>query len=113
MTKRFLVALALVATLSGCGICKGKGGPKTAVLGERIPVLGSENDATVEPTLAAATVELPAAVANDAWAQPGGNASKSIGNLALAASPTRAWTASIPMEAIWMSAVSTPFVFSQ
>ena len=110
MTKRLLVALALVATLGGCGIFKGKGGPKTAVLGERIPVLGGENDATVEPTLAAATVVLPAAVANDAWAQPGGNASKSIGHVALATSPTRAWSASIPKSSGAERFAATPVV---
>ena len=53
MTKRFVAALALVVALSGCGIFKGHKGPKTAVLGERIPVLTSENDAVVEPSLAA------------------------------------------------------------
>ncbi len=65
MTKRFVVAVAMVAALSGCSLLKGRGEhrPKTAVLGDRIPVLTSENDATVEPTLADVPVILPDAAA--------------------------------------------------
>jgi len=96
MTKRVVIALMLAATLGGCGIFKGKGGPKTAVLGERIPVLTNEGDAMVEPSLAAIPVALPEAAPNDMWAQPGGNAAKSMGNPALGASLSRAWTAAIP-----------------
>ena len=97
MKSRFAVALALVAALSGCSVFRGKGGrPKTAVLGERIPVLTAENDAAVEPALADLPVTVPAAEANAEWPQPGGNAAKSFGNPALGATPTRAWTAKLP-----------------
>ncbi|WEK41604.1 MAG: PQQ-binding-like beta-propeller repeat protein [Candidatus Sphingomonas colombiensis] len=89
-----LVIAALVG-LSGCGIFKGHGPKKTPTLGERIPILVSENGAAVDPSLSAVAVTLPPAAPNDAWAQPGGNASKNMGNLALAASPTRAWSARI------------------
>ena len=51
MTKRLVAArlagaLAMVAALGGCGLFRGRGEhrPKTAVLGERIPVLNTEND---------------------------------------------------------------------
>lgn len=87
-------ALFAVMATGGCKTLRGKK-PKTAVLGERIPILTSENDAAVEPSIADVQVVLPAAIANDSWTQPGGNAAKSMGHLALAASPTRAWTARI------------------
>ena len=96
MNKRVLIALMLAASLGGCGIFKGKGGPKTAVLGERIPVLTSESDAAVEPSLADVPVVLPEPVPNDMWAQPGGNATKSMGHPALGASLRRVWSAGIP-----------------
>lgn len=89
-----LVIAALVG-LSGCGIFKGQGPKKTPTLGERIPILVAENGAAVDPSLAGVAVTLPPAAPNDAWAQPGGNASKTMGNLALAASPKRAWSARI------------------
>lgn len=89
------VALALVAGLGGCGIFKG-GKKKTPVLGDRVPILMSENSVTVDRALAGLDVVLPPAAANDAWGQPGGNAAKSMGHLALAEAPAQAWRASIP-----------------
>jgi outer membrane protein assembly factor BamB len=100
MKKSALRALALVSAtaallaLGGCNLFQG-GKPKTAVLGERIPILTSESDANVEPSIADVQVLLPEAVANDVWDQPGGNASKSMGHLALGGSPARAWEAKI------------------
>ena len=53
-TKRHALALApaLIAVLAtgGCNILKNNK-PKTAVLGERVPILTSENDAAVEPSI--------------------------------------------------------------
>lgn len=97
MNRRLGVALALAAALSGCGVFKkGDNRPKTAVLGERIPVLNSESDASVEPALADVPVTVPAAQANDSWAQTGGNATKSMGNVALPATLSPGWSAAIP-----------------
>jgi outer membrane protein assembly factor BamB len=87
-------ALFAVLALGGCGILKNSK-PKTAVLGERVPILTSENDAAVEPSIADVQVVLPPAVANDAWGQPGGNSAKAMGHLALGGSPARAWEARI------------------
>ena len=84
-------ALAALALVSGCGIFKG-GGKKTPVLGERVPILMSENDITVDSSLAGVEVLLPPAAANDSWTQPGGNAAKSMGHLALGTSLSRVWT---------------------
>ncbi len=97
MTRVFrsAVALALVAAVSGCGVFKGGSKPKSSLLGERIPILTSENSVEVEPSIADIAVVLPPAAVNDSWGQPGGNASKSMGNLALGSQLTRAWTAKI------------------
>ena len=95
--RRLLVlAPAMLAVLAtgGCNTLKGKK-PRTAVLGERIPILTSENDAAVEPSIADVQVLLPTATPNDTWSQPGGNSAKSMGHLALAAAPSRAWEARI------------------
>ncbi len=87
-------ALIAVLALGGCNVFK-TSKPRTAVLGERVPILTSENDASVEPSIADVQVLLPEPVANDSWDQPGGNAAKSMGHLALGASPSRAWEAKI------------------
>ena len=75
-----MIAAALAA--SGCGIFK-KSAPKTPTIGERIPVLASEVDVTPDQATQALPMNLPEPVANTEWAQSGGNASKSMGHLAL------------------------------
>jgi outer membrane protein assembly factor BamB len=84
-----LVAAALAA--SGCSLLK-KGKASTPVLGQRIAVLTSEGDVAVDPATAALPMTLPEPVANTAWAQPGGSASKSMGHLALGTALARAFT---------------------
>lgn len=85
--------LAAAMLLTGCSVFKGHGdkGPKTAVLGERIPVLTQESSAGTDASIAATPVALPPAEVNANWTQPGGNAQKAMGNLALGATPTRVW----------------------
>lgn len=88
-------ALGLILlALGGCAVFK-KAEPKGKLLGERIAILAAENGIEVEPSLADVQVVLPPAAANDAWAQPGGNAAKSMGHPALGASLSRIWTAQI------------------
>lgn len=96
MTYRWKAAVAAAAlvALSGCGVFKGDKS-KTPVLGNRIPILSTEAGALADPTIASVPVTLPPATANAAWAQPGGNASKSMGHLALSASPSRIWSIKI------------------
>jgi outer membrane protein assembly factor BamB len=97
MTTRVATGLALAALvgLSGCGIFKGSP-KKTPTIGQRVPILMSENQATVDKGLENVPVTLPTAVANDAWTQPGGNAAKSMGNLLLASpTPAKVWSAQI------------------
>ncbi len=91
-----MVAVAALTGLSGCGIFGGGDGPKgTPTVGERIPVLSSEAGVEVDPELAGVPVVLPAPVVNSEWAQSGGNASKSVGHVALGTAPAQAWSVSI------------------
>ena len=98
MRKRHYVicAMMLALPLAGCGAFKGKGGPRTPTVGERVSILSNDNSIKVDPTTAAVAVVLPDPVLNADWAQSGGNASKSMGHPALGAARTKAWEASIP-----------------
>ena len=95
-TRAALLLLA-VTSLSACGIVGGgkNKGPKTPVVGERVSILNTERDAEADPALATVPVILPAPYANSEWTQPGGNAAKLIGHVALSASPSQAWGTSI------------------
>jgi outer membrane protein assembly factor BamB len=93
-SNKFLTALAALSALGGCGVFKASK-PKSALLGERIPILTSESGVEVDAALADTAVTLPAATANDSWTQPGGSPSKSMGHLALGATLATAWTAKI------------------
>ncbi|MBJ6122812.1 PQQ-binding-like beta-propeller repeat protein [Sphingomonas mollis] len=97
MIKHFRapVMVAALVALSACGIFKGGGPKKTPTVGERVSILTSENGVATDPSLADVQVTLPAPAANDAWSQPGGNAAKSMGQLALGATPARLWQATI------------------
>ena len=100
MTKRMGAPLAIVAlaglsaTLGGCAAFKSHG-RKTPTLGERVPILVAEQAATVDKTIADVAVTLPDAAANTDWSQSGGNAAKSMGQLTLGATPSRAWQQTI------------------
>jgi outer membrane protein assembly factor BamB len=97
MTSKYRVSVgrAALMALSACGVFKGSGPKKTPTIGERVPILVSENGVKTDPGIADIQVTLPAPAANPNWAQPGGNADKSMGQLALAESPSRIWTADI------------------
>ncbi|WP_240320825.1 PQQ-like beta-propeller repeat protein [Sphingomonas crusticola] len=94
---RIAAALALTATLGGCGLFNRHvdRGPKTAVLGQRVSVLNTGSDVVVDPSLADVPVTVPDPVVNAEWTQPGGNASKSMGNPSLPAALNQAWSATI------------------
>ena len=57
-------------------------------------MLTSESDVAVDPATAAMPMTLPAPVANTDWAQSGGNASKSMGHLALGTALGQAFSVS-------------------
>lgn len=89
------LAAAVLLTLGGCsgGLFKAK--PKTPVVGNRVAILSTEAGAQADAAIANIPVELPPAAVNEAWTQPGGSASKSMGHLALGSSLRRAWSVKI------------------
>ncbi|MGX7953137.1 outer membrane protein assembly factor BamB family protein [Tsuneonella sp. HG249] len=89
-------ALALALGVSACGVLGGGGDKKvTPTVGNRLPVLSRVETAKVDPSLAGVAVVLPPAQTNTEWAQPGGNAGKSYGHLALADNLAQVWTANV------------------
>ena len=92
--KRVVFALTAISLLGGCGLFGGRG-PTTPTVGERIPVLGREGSVEVDQALADVPVVVPGPFVNTEWAQPGGNASKSVGHVALGDSLSQAWSVSI------------------
>lgn len=97
---KLLLALAATTTLGGCAVIdgvRGDSGKKgnTPTIGSRVDILGIERDTEVEPALAGFAVTLPPAAVNEAWAQPGGNASKSPGHVELGQGLSRIWTAKV------------------
>ncbi len=106
-----LVAV-LALGLAGCGIIGGKGGgPKTPTVGNRVPILSRiESGAKVDATLATVAVILPPEETNADWPQPGGNAGKSYGHVALAQAPHKLWSASIAGSSNSQRLASAPVV---
>jgi outer membrane protein assembly factor BamB len=87
MTKssKFTVAVLIAAALasSGCSLLKKGSGPKTPVLGQRIAVLTTEGNVEVDPATQALPFSLPPPVENGGWTESGGNATNSMGHVAL------------------------------
>jgi len=102
--KKLISALAVTAMLCGpmaaaqAGLLGGKhkAKPKTPTHGDRIPILLSESGALPDPNLATVPVIIPDPVTNENWGQPGGNATKAMGHVALGAD----------LKPIWHKAVS-------
>ncbi|MFW2830043.1 PQQ-binding-like beta-propeller repeat protein [Sphingomonas sp. ID0503] len=95
--KRVGVSLAIVLALGGCGLFGGKEDkrPKTPVIGKRVPILSGESAAEVDKALEGTQVVVPPPATNDAWAQSGGNAAKSMGHPNLGLPLGQAWSVSI------------------
>jgi outer membrane protein assembly factor BamB len=88
-------ALLLAASLlAGCGVIKGTK-KATPTVGDRVSVLVNEVDISVDEATAALPMELPAADSNADWMQSGGNASKSMGQVALPQALGQAWAVQI------------------
>ena len=97
---KLLLVLAASTTLGGCAVLDGMRGDagkknNTPTVGSRVAILGTERDTDIDPALANVAVTLPPAYINEAWAQPGGNASKSPGHVELSQGLKRVWTASV------------------
>ena len=111
MRKSITVGAALIAlTLGGCGIFKGDGGPKTPTVGQRVSILSNDNSIKVDPATESVAVVLPEPVVNANWPQSGGNASKSMGHLALAGSRSQIWSAAITGNSNKQRLASAPVV---
>jgi outer membrane protein assembly factor BamB len=82
VTVAVLIAAALAS--SGCSVFKKGSRPKTPVLGQRIDVLTNEVEVAADPATQSLPFSLPAAVENSGWTESGGNATNSMGHLALA-----------------------------
>ena len=93
--RHIVTAIAVIGLLGGCGAL-GKGKKRTTpTVGQRISVLGTEASIEVDPALAGMPIVLPAAETNAEWAQPGGNAAKSMGHLTIGDALGQAWRVSI------------------
>ncbi|HEX8554345.1 MAG TPA: pyrrolo-quinoline quinone, partial [Sphingomonas sp.] len=103
------VALAALASLGACGIFKSKGNT-TPTVGNRVSILAGENDIVIDKSIADVQVVVPAPEVNTNWAQPGGSASKAIGQLALGETPTRVWTARVEGGTSRARLAATPVV---
>lgn len=105
------VGAALMAlSLAGCGVFKGDGGPKTPTVGDRVSILSNDDSVKVDPATESVAVVLPDPVVNPAWSQSGGNASKSMGHLALGASRGQVWSADIPGNSKKQRLAASPVV---
>lgn len=97
--RQIMLLASASALLAGCGtiggIFGGKDKKATPTIGNRIDIFGTANITTADPALAGIAVVLPPVAVNENWAQPGGNAAKSPGHVALGDSLTLAWTASV------------------
>lgn len=110
--SHMLIGSAALLALSGCGLFGGGEEKKTPTLGERVAILGAESDSIVDPALATVPVVLPAPSVNSDWAQPGGNAAKNFGHLALGTSLAPVWTAQIAGASNRVRLAAAPVVSS-
>ena len=90
--KKILTALALVATLSGCG---GNADEDKILPGERLSVLAYQKELEPDSVLSVSQMTLPEVWNNQFWPQAGGYPSHAMGHLALAPRLKKAWDSSI------------------
>jgi outer membrane protein assembly factor BamB len=103
-------ALAVLA-LAGCGVLGGgDGGPKTPTVGNRVSILSNDASVKLDPAIAGQEVLVPAPVANADWPQSGGSASKALGHVALNASRSMIWSASVAGSSNKVRLASSPVV---
>ena len=111
--RTMAAGLAAAVALSGCGalgLGGGKKGPSTPTVGNRVSILSNDNALKVDPAVADMQIILPAETANADWAQSGGNASKSMGHVALPQTRGIAWQASVAGNSSKQRLASPPVV---
>jgi outer membrane protein assembly factor BamB len=96
--NRLWLILATSLILSGCSsaqqLLEGVTGEKDVILpGKREPVLSPNESAAGQYETSSEPIVIPAAETNASWAQPGGRATNSFGNLSAGATLSRAWAA--------------------
>jgi outer membrane protein assembly factor BamB len=104
------LALSVSLLLAGCGVLKGSAKPATPTVGNRVDILGATASSEADPALAGVSVILPPAVLNTDWAQPGGNASKSMGHIELGQAQTKSWSVNITGGSARVRLAATPVV---
>lgn len=112
---RRLVAFPILGlgllSLAACGGLGGhKSRPSTPIFGKREPILNRADIVKADPTLATLPVTLPEPLANADWPQPGGDADKEIGPVALGTADQVAWTARIKGSSPRARLASSPVV---
>lgn len=97
--SRLWPILATSVFLTGCGsaskLLEGVTGEKDVVLpGKRESVLSPSESSAPQNETSSEPIVIPTAETNSSWAQPGGQATNSFGNLSAGATLSRAWAAS-------------------
>jgi len=111
LVRNGVLIASIAMLLGGCSMFQGSDNkPKTPTVGERIAVLSSETGVEVDPALADVAIILPPPAANTEWTQPGGNAAKSMGHVALGETLSRAWTAKIAGSTKYWRLAAAPIV---
>ncbi|AEH62819.1 PQQ-like beta-propeller repeat protein [Zymomonas mobilis] len=94
LLRHVAVSCLCAFSVASCNMAK-ENKPKTPLIGERTPILMTENGVEIDSGLASVPVTVPDAFLNDTWEQPGGNAEKSMGHLELGKATKRLWQAHI------------------
>jgi outer membrane protein assembly factor BamB len=108
---RMVMLMLAALPLAGCGVLGGgDGGPKTPTVGNRVSILSNDNSVKVDAAIAGQEVIVPAPLANADWPQSGGNASKAMGHVALNASRSQIWSASVAGSSNKVRLASPPVI---
>jgi outer membrane protein assembly factor BamB len=108
---RIAALTLLTLPLGACGVIGGgDGGPKTPTVGNRVSILANDASVRLDAGIAGQEVLVPAPIANGDWPQSGGNASKSLGHVALGTSRSQLWSASIAGNSNKVRLASPPVV---
>ncbi len=92
--RELALSAVLLGTLTACSGWYGEGN-EAPLPGDRVSVLLRESQLSADPNVANLKIELPAAVANDAWPQHGGSPAHRLQHPAGPTNPSLAWRAEI------------------
>jgi len=91
---RGAIASLMLGTLTACSGWYG-GGEEPPLPGERVSVLLRESTLSADPNVVGQPIELPAAIANDAWPQHSGSPAHRLQHPAGPSEPSLAWRAEL------------------